>query len=195
MDPPLAPRVDPSPGPRLSKSVRYQVTAGGATFGVEIDAEGAWVDGDRIEACAPEPAGPHLYSFLVDGASHTVLAERVGSGRWDLQLRGSCYRVDVVDERTKALRDLSPGGSIANGPAPVRAPMPGLVVKVEVEEGEFVEAGGGLLVVEAMKMENLLTAPVRGHVGAIRVVAGQTVEKNEVLMEMLPTEATESEGD
>ena len=194
MDLPLAIPADPSPGPKLRKSVRYHVTVGDASFGVVIDAEGVWVDGDPIEVCAPEPAGPHLYSFLVEGGSHTVLAKRAGSGRWNLQLRGRCYRVDVVDERTRALRDLSPEGSTANGPAPVRAPMPGLVVKVE--EGELVDAGGGLLVVEAMKMENLLTAPVRGRVGSIRVVAGQTVEKNEVLMEVLPTDyATESEGD
>ena len=84
------------------------------------------------------------------------------------------------------MRDLSSAGSVAKGPAPVRAPMPGLVVKVEVDEGECVEAGDGLLVVEAMKMENELTAAVAGRVGTIHVVAGQTVEKGEVLMDMLP---------
>ena len=176
--------------------MRYHVTVGDLTFEVEIDAEGVWIDGDRMEACAPEPVSPDLYSFLVDGASHTVLAGRAGPGGWDLQLRGRRYRVDVVDERTKAMRDMSPAGSTVSGSAAVRAPMPGLVVKVEVEEGELVEAGGGLLVVEAMKMENSLTAPVGGRVGVIHVVAGQTVEKDEVLMDMLPTDrASGSEGD
>ena len=61
-------------------------------------------------------------------------------------------------------------------------------VKVKVEEGELVEVGHGLLVVEAMKMENSLTAPVAGRVGTIHVVAGQTVEKDEFLMEMMPPE-------
>ena len=182
--------------PRASRRVRYHVTVGDHTFEVGIDAEGVWIDGDRMEACAPEPVSPGLYSFLVDGASHTVLAGRAGPGGWNLQLRGRRYRVDVVDERTKAMRDMSPAGSTVSGPAAVRAPMPGLVVKVEVEEGELVEAGGGLLVVEAMKMENSLTAPVGGRVGAIHVVAGQTVEKDEVLMDMLPTDqASESERD
>jgi acetyl/propionyl-CoA carboxylase alpha subunit len=182
--------------PGASRRVRYHVTVGDLTFEVEINAEGVWIDGDRIEACAPEPVNLDLYSFLVDGASHTVLAGRVGPGGWDLQLRGRRYRVDVVDERTKAMRDMSPAGSTVSGPAAVRAPMPGLVVKVEVEEGELVEAGGGLLVVEAMKMENSLTAPVGGRVGAIHVVAGQTLEKDELLMDMLPTDrASESEGD
>ena len=66
--------------------------------------------------------------------------------------------------------------------------MPGLVLKVEVEKGERVRAGDGLLVVEAMKMENLLTATVGGHIGTVHVVAGQTVEKNEILIDMLPAE-------
>ncbi len=163
----------------------YHVTVGDATFEVEIDAEGVRVDGDRTEACGPELVSPNLYSFLVDGASHTALAERGGSGAWVLQLRGRRYRADVVDDRTKAMRDMSYAGSAVKGPAPVRAPMPGLVLKVEVEEGELVEAGGALLVVEAMKMENSLTAAVAGRVGRIHVVAGQTVEKDEILMDML----------
>jgi pyruvate carboxylase subunit B len=176
--------------------VRYHVTVGDVTFEVEIDEEGVRVDGDRMEACGPELVSPNLYSLLVGGASHTVLAERGGSGVWALQFRGRRYRADVVDDRTKAMRDMSSLGSAVKGLAPVRAPMPGLVVKVEVEEGELVEAGEGLLVVEAMKMENSLTAVVEGRVGTIHVVAGQTVEKDEILMDMMPPASeSEREGD
>ena len=170
----------------MSKPVRYHVTVGHATFEVEIDADEVRVDGDRTEACGPELVSANLYSLLVGGASHTVLAERDGPGVWALQLRGRRYRADVVDDRTKAMRALSSAGSAVKDLAPVRAPMPGLVVKVEVEEGELVEAGGRLLVVEAMKMENSLTAAVGGRVGTIHVVAGQTVEKDQILMDMLP---------
>ena len=166
--------------------MRYHVTVGDVTFEVDIDAEGVRLDGEGLGVCSPELVSPGLYSFLVDGSSSTVLAERGGSGVWDLQLRGRRYRVDVVDDRTKAMRDMSAAGSAGRGPAPVRAPMPGLVVKVEVEEGDLVKAGGGLVVVEAMKMENELTAVVGGRVGAIHVVEGQTVEKDEVLLDMLP---------
>ena len=174
----------------------YHVTVGDVTFEVEIDAEGGRVDGSRMETRAPELVSPNLYAFLVDGASHTVLAERDGPGVWDLQLRGRRYRVDVVDDRIKAMRDVSSAGSAVNGPASVRAPMPGLVVRVEVAEGDLVEAGAGLLVVEAMKMENSLTAPGESRIGTIHVVAGQTVEKNEILMDLLPSDQeSEREGD
>ncbi len=174
--------------------MRYHVTVGDATFEVEFDAEGVRVDGKRIEARVPEPLSPNFYSFLVGGASHTVLAERAGSGVWALQLRGRRYRADVADDRTKAMRDMSSAGSALKALAPVRAPMLGLVVKVEVEEGDLVEAGGGLLVVEAMKMENSLTAVVGGRVGTIHVVAGQTVEKDELLMDMLPPDEESNEA-
>ena len=176
--------------------MRYHVTVGDITFEVDVDSEEVRVDGDRIRASPPELVSPNLYSFLVDGASHTVLAERGGSGVWDLQLRGRRYRVDVVDERMKAMRNAGSVASLVNGPEPLRAPMPGLVVRVEVEEGELVEAGHGLLVVGAMKMENSLTTLVEGRVGTIHVVAGQTVERNEVLIDMLPPDqGSEREGD
>ena len=176
--------------------MRYHVTVGDVTFEVEIDAEGGRVDGEQMEAFGPEVVSPNLYSFIVDGASHTVLTERVGSGVWDLQLRGRRHRVEVVGDLTKVMRDMSAGGAAVNGPAHIRAPMPGRVVKVEVEEGELVEGGRELLVVEAMKMENSLTAPVGGRIGTIHVVAGQTVEKDEILMDMNPPdEGSEREGD
>ncbi len=174
----------------MSNPVCYHVTVGAVTLDVEIDAEGVRVDGERMQALGPEVVSPSLYSFIVDGSSYTVLAERGESGVWDLQLRGRCHRVEVADDRTKVMRGLSSRGvhglAAANGPVPVRAPMPGRVLKVEVEEGELVEAGRGLLVVEAMKMENSLTAPVRGRIATIHVVAGQIVEKGEILMDMVP---------
>ena len=165
--------------------MRYHVTVDDTTFEVEIDAEGVRVDGDLISMVGLEAAGADVYSLLVDGASHTVLAAPSGAGVWNLQFQGQAHRAEVVDDRTKVMREMNSAGSVAKGPEPIRAPMPGLVVKGEVEEGDLVEAGGGLLVVEAMKMENELTATVAGRVGKIHAVTGQTVEKGEVLMDML----------
>jgi biotin carboxyl carrier protein len=89
----------------------------------------------------------------------------------------------VMDERTRHIRSLTAGSTGARGPAPLRAPMPGLVVRVLVESGQEVAVGAGVVVLEAMKMENELKAPSAGVVGAIRVGAGEPVEKGQVLVE------------
>ena len=70
--------------------------------------------------------------------------------------------------------------------------MPGLVVKVEVEEGDLVEVGTGLLIVEAMKMENELVAEAPARIGGVHVVPGQAVEKGQLLMDMLPIDPSEN---
>ena len=172
----------------MNNHVRYHVTVGAVTLDVEIDAEGILVDGDRILATGPELAGSNVYSFLVDGASHTVLAERGASGVWDLQLRGQRHRVEVMDERTKVMRNMNSAAPDLQGPLPVRAPMPGLVVKVEVQEGDLVEAGRGLLVVEAMKMQNEIRAQVAGVVKAVHVQAGDAVPAGAKLIEFAESE-------
>jgi biotin carboxyl carrier protein len=74
-------------------------------------------------------------------------------------------------------------GRPAAGPGPVRAPMPGMVVRVEVAEGDAVAPGQGIVVVEAMKMENELKTESGGVVARINVEAGQAVEKGAVLVE------------
>jgi len=72
------------------------------------------------------------------------------------------------------------------GPRTLRAPMPGMVIRVEVEEGQPVSAGQGLVIVEAMKMENELKSPTEARVGKILVQEGTAVEKDQVLMEFAP---------
>ena len=74
------------------------------------------------------------------------------------------------------------------GPSALRAPMPGMVIKIEVEEGQQVSAGQGLVIVEAMKMENELRSPGEARVGRILVEEGTAVEKDQVLMEFSPLE-------
>jgi pyruvate carboxylase subunit B len=76
----------------------------------------------------------------------------------------------------------------AHGPRPIVAPMPGMVVKVEVAEGDVVREGQGVVIVEAMKMENELRAAGAGRVRRVHVSRGQAVEKDQVLVELEPVE-------
>ncbi len=168
----------------------YHVTLGDRTIEVELGSEGVAVDGRRVEVDFARNDGAPTRSLLIDGASHSIAARRVGKETWDLHVRGRRFRADVVDERTRAIRALTGAGGAALGPRPIRAPMPGMVIRVEVAEGEKVEAGQGVVIVEAMKMENELKSESAGVVARVHVSEGQAVEKDQLLIDLEPLEET-----
>jgi biotin carboxyl carrier protein len=168
--------------------MRYHVTIGGRAFEVELGAQGTVVDGTPVAASLEHTDGTPVRSLVVDHGSYRVVPERRGAGRWRLHLGASVIEVDVVDERTKAIREMAGSGAAPVGPAPIVAPMPGMVVKIEVGEGDRVEAGQGVAIVEAMKMENELRASGAGVVTRVRVKAGDAVEKDQVLVELASPE-------
>lgn len=162
--------------------MRYFVTIGDRE--VEVDLTGATpvVDGVPLHAELAALPGTPVRHLLVDGRSHAFVAhpgER--RGRWEIVLEARRFAAEAVDERTRAIREMT-GGAEAEAEKTVVAPMPGLVVKVEVEVGEQVRAGQGVVVVEAMKMENELKAPADGVVSRIEVQPGQTVDKGATLI-------------
>ena len=132
--------------------------------------------------------GSPVRGLIVDGRSHRVVADKRGRGHWRLHLRAGVVEADVVDERTKAIREMAGSGAGPVGPSPIVAPMPGMVVKIEVAEGDRVEAGQGVAIVEAMKMENELRAGGPGVVARIHVREGDAVEKDQVLVDLAPLE-------
>jgi pyruvate carboxylase subunit B len=97
---------------------------------------------------------------------------------------GRARTVRVKDEHDLLLERFGLKEAGAGAERTIQAPMPGLVLEVNVEEGDAVEAGDALLVLEAMKMENELQAPVDGTVKAIHVEADDTVDKNALLVEL-----------
>ncbi|MEP6991173.1 MAG: biotin/lipoyl-containing protein [bacterium] len=116
---------------------------------------------------------------------HRVVARRGATrGRYTLWLDGFRYEVEALDERTRAIRELSGASREASGPAPLIAPMPGMIVRVGVQVGDAVQPGQSLVVMEAMKMENELRATSAGTVKAVLAVVGTAVEKGAVLLEL-----------
>ena len=111
-----------------------------------------------------------------------VVQKRQGRGRYGLWVDGYRFETEALDERTRAIRDLSAASAGPVGPAPILAPMPGLIVRVSVSVGDKVEAGQGIVVMEAMKMENELRATAAGVVRSIEVAAGTAVEKGALLV-------------
>src|SRR5881628_1334681 len=159
--------------------MRYFVTVGSQTLDVEVDGNRVLVGGKPLEAHLAAVTATPLYHLLLGGASWTVAAQSLDQpGRWAL---------DVVDERTRHLTGVTGAHSTPVG-GTVRAPMPGLVVRVEVREGQRVEVGAGLVVVEAMKMENELRATRPGVVATVHVQVGQAVEKGTPLVTLASPE-------
>ncbi len=164
--------------------MKYVVTLAGRTVEVVVDGGQVSVDGERLEAHLARVPDTPLYHLLLGGQAVTVAVEHGGRGRWHLAVDGERLAVDAVDERTHTIRQLSAakGAPLAEGV--VAAPMPGLVVRVLVSPGDRVVAGQGLVVLEAMKMENELQAPGAATVRAVRVTAGEAVEKGAALVEL-----------
>jgi len=168
--------------------VKYAVRVAGRTFEVDLDGLRVSVDGQPVEAhLAPVPGTP-LHHLLLAGHSWTVAAQPLeevgaeGGQRWVLGAVGQRFDVEAVDERTRQIRALTGTRRPAGGSGIVVTPMPGLVVRVEVAVGQRVDAGAGLVVVEAMKMENELRAPRAAVVAAVHVAPGQAVEKGAPLV-------------
>ncbi|MFZ5441255.1 MAG: biotin/lipoyl-containing protein [Myxococcota bacterium] len=124
---------------------------------------------------------PHgSVSLLVDGHSLNVDFDEKGD-EVDVLVRGQVMRFDVADERKLRMRAAS-AGFVAEGKQTVAAPMPGKIVKVFVKVGDEVAEGQGLVVVEAMKMENELKSPKAGKVTEVLVKEGVAVENGAALV-------------
>lgn len=165
--------------------MKYIVDVNGERVEVDLDAEGVHVGGERVRAHLADVEGTPVRLVTVGDEVHRVVVRRGSSrGRYTLSLDGWRYEVEALDERTRAIRDLSEAKSGPAGPAPLKAPMPGLVVRVSVSVGDTVQAGQGLVVMEAMKMENELKSPAGGTVRSIAVTPGMAVMKGDLLVEL-----------
>lgn len=100
-----------------------------------------------------------------------------------IKVNGNLYHVSIQDQYDLLLKQLGLDNTLANKVQEIKAPMPGLVLNVIVEEGQEVNKGDNLLILEAMKMENIIKSPTDGTVKKILVSKGIKVEKNEILIQ------------
>ena len=165
--------------------MKYITTVGEKQFLVEIiDDRHVSVDGKVYEVDFESVSGQPVYSLIVDGKSHESYVAQVDD-IWQVLMRGRLYPVTVEDEREKRLRAAAGGGVAETGEFHLKAPMPGLVVTIPVEEGQEVKKGQVLLILESMKMQNELKSPRDGIVNRIKVKAGESVEQRQTLMSVM----------
>ena len=165
--------------------MKYIVQVGTERVEVELDGETATVGEATLPARLTDvPATPVRLVALGDEVHRVIARREAGRGLYTLWVDGWRYEVEALDERARAIQDLTAATAAPSGPAPLVAPMPGLVVRVNVAEGDEVAAGQGLVVMEAMKMENELRASAAGRVRRVLATPGTAVEKGAVLVEV-----------
>ena len=155
-----------------------RVTCADRTFDISI-AEGCLIVDDNQVAFSLADAESGLQSLLLDGRSYEVYVEQDGPGTYIITIDEQSWRVEVRDQNSQQLVNAD---AYAVSSA-LTAPMPGMVHRVLVEPGDTVESGQGLIVIEAMKMENELRATGPALVTAVHVEVGQAVKRDAVLVE------------
>jgi biotin carboxyl carrier protein len=157
---------------------------GDQTYTVEIEETGrsvyrVSVDGNEFVVDGKK-TGRTNYSLIVDNRSFEIEVDNTDD-EYRVLVDGRNYRIHLVDERRMRVGGAQSGVEL-QGRQLISVPMPGKVVAVLVSEGDTVEKGQGLVIVEAMKMENEVRSPIAGTVREIKVSAGETVEGGALLM-------------
>lgn len=163
--------------------MKYITTVEEKEFSIEIieDENAILVDGVRYHYDFTAVGNQPVFTLLLNGKSYEAYVYESAEGLKVL-LRGTQYPATVIDERELRLRSALGGQPTSGGAFYLKAPMPGLIIDVPVEEGQTVEKGQVLLILESMKMQNELKSPRDGVVSRLRVEAGDNVEVNETLL-------------
>ncbi|MFQ5615095.1 MAG: acetyl-CoA carboxylase biotin carboxyl carrier protein subunit [Anaerolineales bacterium] len=162
--------------------MKYITTIGDRKFQIEILGQRrVIVDGVMLDVDFQSVSGQPVYSLIVDGKSFEAYIYP-GDDEWQVLLKGDLYGASVEDERESRLRAASGSRVSDRGEFHLKAPMPGLVVDVPISEGQQVEQGAVLIILESMKMQNELRSPKAGTVSRVRVEAGDSVEQKQTLL-------------
>jgi biotin carboxyl carrier protein len=160
--------------------VRYTIVVEERSFEIEVTTEGqVWVNQELIDVDLEGVDGMPLYSLLVDHQSFETHLAQADEGECLVAVSGRPYRASIQTE--KCVSSPSAPCARSNGPAEIRAPLPGLLVEVRVAKGEAVEEGAVIAVLESMKMHLELRAPSGGRVTALHGQAGQEVGQGDVV--------------
>jgi biotin carboxyl carrier protein len=166
--------------------LKYRVVVEGRPYVIEIrDDCSVWIDGVRREADLSEASGQPFHSLLLDGQSYETQLRAGDEGYLEIVVKGRKYRTHLSASASSAdgiAEKPDPGSPSASGSqAWVTAPLPGLLVETRVSNGDRVQEGDVVVVLESMKMHLELRAPRAGVVRSLEAIPGQEVDLDEVL--------------
>jgi biotin carboxyl carrier protein len=156
-----------------------------ASFSIALE-DGNWVINETTAALDVQHQPNGLISVLYNNRSYTAVVEKIDHKAKELTLRinGQTQKVVIKEEIDLLLSKMGLDLKAMQKAEPVKAPMPGMILKVLVEPGQQINKGDGLLILEAMKMENVLKASGSATVKSIRVAERTAVEKGAVLIDL-----------
>lgn len=162
--------------------MKYVASIGDNEIEIEINGENEIIaDGERYTIDFRSVAGQPVYSLLINGRSYEALVQPSEEGL-EVLLQGQFFLISVDDERQRRLKQTSGPQLSERGEFHLKSPMPGLIISVNVREGQEVSRGDRLIVLESMKMQNELKSSTEGIIRSLRVKAGDNVEQNQVLL-------------
>jgi biotin carboxyl carrier protein len=161
--------------------MKYYTRVDNTEYEVEINGESILLNGEPVNVDLMRSGAAELYSVLFGGRSYEML---VNSDRFNytINVRGVQFQVQVEDERARRMNRARRLPALPEGELAITAPIPGLVVRVLAAEGDAIEEGQPVVLLEAMKMENELRAMRGGIVKSVLVSAGQRVDQNAPLI-------------
>ena len=141
---------------------------------------------EEIKALDTQKTSERHYHLLKDNRSFTaeIFKPDFLNRTYEIKINSNIYTVRINNDLDQLIEKMGLSLGSSQQINDIKAPMPGLILEVNVKEGDEVKEGDYLLVLEAMKMENTLTAPRDGVVKSVSVAKSDTVEKNELLIEM-----------
>ncbi len=161
--------------------MKYHTIIGDETYVIEINGEhDVMLNGEPVDLDFTTINDQGLYSLIISERSFEAQVDRVDLANWEVFMSGNLYEVEIYEESVRLLQQKTGAGAAGDGD--VKAPMPGLVLSVPVDEGDVIEQGDKVVILESMKMENELKAPRGGIVSKVNVQAGDSVKQNQVLI-------------
>jgi biotin carboxyl carrier protein len=162
--------------------MKYQTIVNDQTFEIEINEDGRiLVNGEERAVDFRVLRQGELYSLLLDHCSFEGVVDERDDQHY-VMIAGNMYEVHVTDERSRRLANAFMHFGDSGSEVAIRSPMPGMIVRVPVAEGQSIAKGESVVILESMKMENELKAPRDGTIHRVNVRAGDNVEQNKVLV-------------
>ena len=171
--------------------MKYIATVNDREYVIEInDDHRVLLDGQPVDVDFDSVNEQPVFTLIIDGKSYEAFINEGLGDELQVQLRGRQYAVLVQDERERRLRAAGLGeGGAGAGEFQLKAPMPGLIVTIPVEEGQIVHKGDVLVILESMKMQNELRTPRDGVVSRINVAAAEGVDQGQILVVLAPKQS------